>query len=440
MNNVPQTQSNSSNQQSQKISQPIGNSPNNQQQPKQQQNPPNSSPGQQTPNYKDINFQNFKKVFNVAENYFDNQEKNFEDKTIDNFSGLDNIYDKITIKDEVKNSLALSSNKIVNFQNFGNLTVDSMELVDSKTDEVCKFAQQVFDKYKQNQQGQKQVTGSESNAKDSKINDMKNNIQKIVKYDLDRSTEGPIQALRSVYAIDNNIKVLNQLEGFLISDEVKNKGYNYTPRSIIQLVINMVKLAKNVESEQSSQLSSEEISARNEIFKILYDTLIKQVDSKIIVLYIESTNNTQAFTDYCNNQNPSFNFADEVTKYQKIAQGAAQINNNKTPVIPQPNNSTQQPTPTNPTTQPANQTGSTQELDEIKNNINTFLNNNGWKTYLKWDNETVDSLVNKDNNYWNNLISTIDSTKYPNTINKIKSIQTKLNNYINNNSSNSTTS
>lgn len=399
MNNMPQQQN--------------GINPGNKQQTGTSPNPQNKTNQQNstTKDYKNLNYQNFKTVSETALKYFNDQEQKFEDKAIDKFNSLNNFYNEITIKDEVQKQLALSSNKIVDFPNFGNLSIDSMESIDSNTDAVCKFSNQVYSKNKKNEKTAETIGGDTSVIKDSKIDEMQKAISTLVKYDLKRSPEPIIEAIRTTYSMDQSIKALNELETFLISDNIKTIGVNYTPKSIINLVIKMIQLNKDPNSQQ---LTQEEQLTRNEIFKILYDVLIKiqnsNIDSKIIVFYIESINNVKEFTDYCNQQQPVFNFTDEVNKYSNIVQATAQLNNNKPPTISQSTSSTTSKT-------------ADQIKDEIKQKIREILNHPEFK------NETMVSDASNyeidDDTKLTNRLSTQENFVAPKQIDQIQNDELK---------------
>lgn len=127
--------------------------------------------------------------------------------------------------------------------------------------------------------------------------------------------------------------------------------------------------------------------------------------------------------------------SEEYQIYQKfldlINEGKQILNNSAGGNVPSSGDSS--------TTQPQQQNaaGATpKDLTKIKNIITGYLNDTAWKSFFKWENETVDSLIKKDNNYWDNLISQLDPNKHPKTIQFLEDIKTTL--YNNSNPSNPT--
>ena len=311
------------------------------------------------------NNENFKKISTTAEKYFNEQKQKFDrDKIIEKFPNLDNFYNQITVKPKTQTDLKLSSNKlvdIINFQNFGNLSLESMKDIDRDSDPICKFANQIFEIKRAKKEATKQVTNTNP-AQTSLIQNMEKSIQTIAKNDPKYSTTDSMNFARYLYTGDVTLRTLNALEGYLISNDVKTAGYTYTPKSIINNHIEIVKLA--ILDNNTNDLSEEQKKKREETFKILYDVLsLQNIESKTIVAYISDIESIAAFTEYCQNQSQPLDFSSILTANQKIVSGISKLTN-------QP----QQNTPgTTPPTGSNSASTTSKTADQIKDEIKTKI-------------------------------------------------------------------
>ena len=354
------------------------------------------------------NNENFKKISTTAEKYFNDQETKFDrDKKIDNFSNLDNFYNQIIIKEKTKTDLKLSSNKlvdIINFQNFGNLSVESMKDIDRDSDPICKFANQIFEIKRAKKEATKQVTNTNP-AQTSSIQNMEKSIQTIAQNDPKYSTTDSMNFARYLYTGDVTLRTLNALEGYLISNDVKTAGYTYTPKSIINNHIEIVKLA--ILDNNTNDLSEEQKKKREETFKILYDVLsLQNIESKTIVAYISDIESIAAFTEYCQNQSQPLDFSKILTANQKIVSGISKLTNQQqqTQGYPLQNNQPQQQNAQGSAPLPAgNQPSGGSTISTFGSELIDLLSKSQWKNKLENEIKKIPTWSSVDLNNVNDI-------------------------------------